>query len=245
MANKRSLRASRLEAESSRLLFTTLAEQVKLPFVTVKHAAELLRAHPNKDELERLLQTIALTSSSALKLIDNYLLSVSLLDGPQLIFEPVSLSSVMYDVAHSLDSYAKAHDCELELRLAGKFGPVMARREVVQAALESLGYSFIDAASRPEASTKVTLAARRTIGGMSTGVYSDMSKLNSGLLKQAKTLKGVARQPLSEFSAGSGAGVFVADALFDYLKSPVRVARFQGLFGLAATLLPSNQLSLV
>jgi len=231
--------------QSSGLLFTTLAEQVKLPFVTVKHAAELLRAHPNTEELERLLQTIALTSSSALRLIDSYLLSVSLQAEPRLPLEPVSLSSVMYDAAHSLDAYAKAHDCEIDLRLAGKFGPVMARREVVQSALESLGYSFIDAASRPDVHTKVTLAVRRTAGGTSTGVYSEISKLNSGLLKQAKVLKGIARQPLGDFSAGSGAGVFVADALFDFLDSSVRVAKFQGLFGLAANLTPSNQLSFV
>jgi hypothetical protein len=233
------------KVQSSELLFTTLAEQVKLPFVTVKHAAELLRAHPNKDELERLLQTIALTSSSALKLIDGYLLSVKLQAEPGLPLEPVSLSSVLYDTAHTLDAYAKAHDCELELHLPGRFGPVMARREVVQTALESLGYSFIDAASRPDANVRVTLAIRRTMHGVSTGVYSETNKLNSGLLKQAKILKGLARQPLGDFSADSGAGVFVADALFGFLDSPVRVAHFKTLSGLAATLRPSNQLQLI
>jgi hypothetical protein len=232
-------------AQAPGLLFTTLAEQVKLPFITVKHAAELLRAHPNKDELERLLQTIALTSSSALKLIDSYLLSVQLQTESRLNLEPVSLSSVMYDTANSLEAYAKAHDCEIELRLMGKFGPVMARRDVVQSALESLGYSFIDAASKPDAPTKITLAVRRTKSGMSTGIYSDVSKLNSGLLKQARVLKGVARQPLGDFSAGSGAGVFVADALFDFFDTTVRVARFENLFGLAAHLQPSLQLNLV
>lgn len=230
---------------SQGLLFTTLAEQVKLPFVTVKHAAELLRAHPNPEELESLLQTIALTSSSALKLIDGYLLSVKLQNDPSLPLEPVSLSSVMYDTAHSLDTYAKAHDCKVELHLGGKFGPVMARREVVQSAIEALGYSFIDAISRPEEPAKVILAVRRTSAGISTGVYSKFDKLNSGLLKQAKILKGVARQPLGDFSAGSGAGVFVADALFEFLDSPVRVAKFQDLFGLAANLKPSYQLNLV
>ncbi len=232
-------------AQSNGLLFTTLAEQVKLPFVTVKHAAELLKAQPNKEELERLLQTIALTSSSALKLIDSYLLSVRLQAEPLMALEPVSLSSVMYDAAHSLEAYAKAHDCDVELRLNGKFGPVMARREVVLSALESLGYSFIDAASRPEFKTKITLGARRTIKGMTTGVYSEVSTLNSNLLKQAKVLKGVARQPLGDFSAGSGAGVFVADALMELLNSSVRATRFQGLYGLAATLQSSKQLSLI
>ena len=232
-------------ASSNGLLFTTLAEQVKLPFVTVKHAAELLRAHPNKDELERLLQTIALTSSSALKLIDGYLLSVQLQVEPRMALEPVSLSSVLYDTAHTLDDYAKAHECEIELRLNGRFGPVMARREVVMSALESLGYSFIDAASHPGSKTKIMFGVRRTASGMTTGVYSEVSTLNSSLLKQARVLKGIARQPLGDFSAGSGAGVFIADALMELLDSPIRISRFQGLFGLAATLQSSKQLSLV
>jgi hypothetical protein len=235
----------RVRTQSPELLFTTLAEQLKLPFVTVKHAAELLRAHPSPEELERLLETIALTSSSALTLIDGYLLSVRLQAEPKLPLEPVSLSSVLYDTAQSLDTYAKAHDCKLELHVTGKFGPVMARREVLQAALQSLGFSFIEAARQPDGETIVTLAAKRVKGGMSTGIYSGINKLNSNLLKQAKILQGVARQPLGDFSAGSGAGVFVADALMNYLESPVRISRFQTLYGLAVTLTPSKQLNLV
>lgn len=233
------------KVQSSELLFTSLAEQVKLPFVTVKHAAELLRAHPGPEELERLLHTIALTSNSALSLIDGYLLSVKLQAESQLQLEPVSLSSVLYDALHNLDAYAKAHDCTLGLRLMGKFGPVMARRDVLQAAIESLGFNFIEATSRPDAATTIVLAARKTAQGMSTGVYSNVPKLNHNLLKQAKILKGLARQPLGDFSAGSGAGVFVADALLSQLDGPLKVATFQGLQGLAATFTPSRQLSFV
>ncbi|CAN5385521.1 hypothetical protein BH10PAT3_BH10PAT3_5130 [soil metagenome] len=232
-------------AHQSRLLFTSLAEQVKLPFVQIAHAAELSRLHPGKDELEQLFKTISLTSEAAMKLIDGYLLSVQLQQKPGLPLEPVSLGSVLYDTAHQLDAYAKAHDCTLELHVQGKYGPVMARPEVVRTAIESLGYSFIEAAGRKGASTRIMLAARKTAGGMSAGVFSDTDRLSSSLFKQAKVLKGLARQPLGEFSAGSGAGVFVADALFAWLDSQMRVARFQALQGLAATLIPSRQLSLV
>ena len=233
------------DPDNSGLLFTTLAEQVKLPFVQIAHAAELSRMHPGKAELDQLFRTISLTSEAAMKLIDGYLLSVQLQQEPVLPLEPVSLGSVLYDTAHSLDAYAKAHDCKLELVVKGKYGPVMARHEVVKMAIESLGYSFIEAASRQGAKTTVMLAVRRTAHGMSAGVFSDTDKLSSSLFKQAKILKGLARQPLGDFSAGSGAGVFVADALFAWLDSPMRVARYQTLQGLAATLIPSRQLSLI
>lgn len=229
----------------SHLLFTTLAEQVKMPFVTIAHAAELSRKNPANDTLENLFSTISLTSESALKLIDAYLLSIQLEQQPALVLEPVSLSSVLYDTAHQLDAFAKAHDCTLELQLQGKYGPVMARQEVVKKAVEALGYSFIEAASQQGSKTCVTLMARRTARGMSMGVYTETNTLSKALFKQAKQLKGIARQPLGGFSAGSGAGIFVADALFAWLDTPMHVAKHRSLSGLAATLIPSRQLSLV
>lgn len=231
--------------QASSLLFTTLAEQVKLPFVAIAHAAELSKLNPGHDELERLFKTISITSEAALKLIDGYLLSVQLQQEPALALEPVSLGSVLYDTAQRLDKYAKAHDCTVELHVEGRYGPVMARQEVVETALESLGYSFIEAAGNQGAKTKIMLMVRRTPRGMSTGVFSDTDRLSSTLFKQAKVLKGLARQPLGDFSAGSGAGVFVADALFTWLDSPMKVARFKSMQGLASTLIPSRQLSLV
>lgn len=230
---------------ASGLLFAALAEQVKQPFMTVAHAVELSQTNPDKLELARLLETIRLTSESAMKLIDGYLLSVQLQQGPGLPLEPVSLGSIVYDTAQRLTQYARAHDCELEVDIRGKYGPVMARHDVVKTALESLGYSFIEAASRSGNTTKILLSVRKTSRGMSAGVYSDTDKLSAGLFKQAKILKGIARQPLGEFSAGGGAGVFVADALFDWLESPMRVVRYRQMQGLAANLTASRQLNLV
>jgi hypothetical protein len=237
--------AKKQPLEANGLLFASLAEQVKLPFVQIAHAAELLQLRPSPAELERLLSTISLTSDAALKLIDGYLLSVQLQQTPGLPLEPVSLSSVLYDTAEGLSDYARAHDCELELQLQGKYGPVMARHDVLKSALLSLGYAFIEAVSRPDARTTLSLVARRTARGMSAGIFSSQEGLSKGLFKQGKQLQGIARQPLSDFSAGSGAGIFVADSLLSHLDSPLRVARFRAQTGLAATLIPSFQLSLV
>ena len=232
-------------ARASDLLFATLAEQVKTPFVQIAHAAELSRLNPGKKELDVLFDTISLTSQAAMKLIDGYLMSVQLQRGAYLPLEPVSLSSVLHDSMGSLKSYAAAHNCTIELAVSGKYGPVMARPEVVKTAIESLGYSFIEAAGAMGKKTRLLLMVRRSPHGITAGVFSDAGRLSSTLFKQAKILKGIARQPLGEFSAGSGAGVFVADALFDWLQSPMRVSTYKKLHGLSATMSLSKQLSLV
>ncbi len=227
------------------LLFRNLAEQVKLPFIQIAHAAELSRMHPSEEKQYQLSQTISLTSAAALKMIDGYLLSVALQAEGRLNLEPVSISSVLYDTAQTLDAYARAHDCEIQLEVGGKYQPVMAQREAVESALTNLGYSFIEAASTAGKRSRITLAVRRTSRGISTGVFSENNTLSTGLFKQAKALKGMVKQPFSEFSPGSGAGVFVADALFMRLESAMHVARLHSQRGLAATLTPSLQLSLV
>jgi hypothetical protein len=231
--------------DSADLLFRSLAEQVKLPFIQIVHSAELSKISPDQAQIMQQLESISLTSAAALRLIDGYLLSVQLQREPQLPLEPVSLGSVLYDTAQSLDSFARAHNCEIELHIGGKYGPVMARREVVQAALMNLGYSFIEAATPTNGRTRITIAVRKNAHGINTGVFSSNEGLSSSLFKQAKSLKGLVKQPMSNFSTGSGAGVFIADSLFDYLQSPLKTGRFQTLAGLSATLRPSLQLSLV
>lgn len=228
-------------------LFISLAEQVKLPFVQISHAAELLESTKDPARIEETRQTISLASQAALRLIDGYLLSVELQRENQLALEPVSLSSVLYDTAEALHEYAQAHNCRLELELGGKYGPVMAHRRAIQAALASLGYSFIEAASNEEneEAPVVKLAVRRTGAGISTGVFSSSSSLSNNLFEQAKKLRGRVHQPMANFDSGNSTGVFVADALFTSLNTSMRVARMNGLQGLAATLLPSRQLNLV
>lgn len=227
---------------ASEVLFSSLAQQVKLPFVQIAHAAELLQTGRGNTEL---IDTISLTSQAALNLIDGYLLSVRLQQEHSLLLEPVALSSVMYDTAHTLDVYAKAHDCDVELNFNGKYGPVMGRREIIEAALTALGYSFIEASSAGTGRNRISLVLRRTAHGLNAGIYSANGALSSALFKHAKALQGLVRQPLGDFSAGAGAGVFVADSLFSSLDSPMKVARFRAEKGLGATLMPSRQLSIV
>lgn len=223
-------------------LFACLAEQVKLPFLQVAQAAELLGSSPGNDKKNQ--QTIQEVSAAAIQLIDGFLLQVRLQQEARLNLEPVSVSSVMYDTAELLSRYAKLNNCELRLDISGKYGPVMAHASGLKAALANIGYSLIDAA---EAGKKqiVTLGVRKNSSGISAGVYTDGVDLTPGILKQARSMKGFVHQPLASFASSNAAGIFVADGLMTSLGAPLKVSRLHGTTGLAATFLPSRQLSLV
>lgn len=227
-------------------LYINLAEQLKLPFVTILHAAQSMEGVADAAQIERTISDIALSAEAALRLIDGYVLSAELQRLSELEMEPVSISSLLYDTAESLSGYAKAHGCALKLEVGGKFTPVMANKRAVAAALTSLGYSFIEAAMQTDDSKPVVkLAVRKNQNGISAGVFSNNQGLSSMLLNQARHLNGRARQPLAAFDSGTSAGVFIADALFNGLDTRLKVARSGSLQGLAATLLPSRQLNLV
>jgi len=223
-------------------LLQALAEQIKMPLMHIARRAELYR---DQDETRQTLLQIEHTANLALRLIDNYLLSTRL-SQMTLALEPVSLSAILHDTAEALRPIARQYNCELELSVAGKYGPVMAHRNGLQAALLSLGHVFIEAGRQPGVKkSRVTLAAHRTSGGIAAGVFSETAELTSATYQRARELYGRASQPLGELTAGSGAGVFVADSLLAAMAAPLRVASHQKISGLAATFIPSRQLSFV
>lgn len=224
-----------------------LAEQVKLPFLQIAHAAELIENEASPELVEKNRKNILLSSQAALRLIDGYLLSVELQRDARFELEPVSLSSVLYDTAQSMHEYAIANGCKLQLQVGGKYGPVMANRRAVQAALMGLSYSFIEATlqANPDERQVIKLSVNRSGKGISTGVFMGNLQLSSSLLDRAKAMRGKVHQPIPGFDSGTGTGIFIADALFVRMHTNLRVARSGGLSGMAATLLPSRQLSLV
>lgn len=222
-------------------LFSCLAEQVKIPFLQVSYLSGLGDV-PVADS-----QKIHEISQAALKLIDGFLLSIRLQQDSTLPLEPVSASSLLYDTAEVLQPFAKLHDCELQLEVAGKYVPIMARSDVLKSALANIGYSFIGGFAQEDAKQNRTirLAVRRNAHGVGVGVFADAPLLSSALFRQAKRMQGVSHQPLAQLSGEAMAGVFVAGKLFEELGNPLKVSRFGRMTGLAATFLPSRQLSLV
>lgn len=194
------------------------------------------------------LQGIQTAAGMTLQLLDGYLLSLRLSLEPEarLAVEPVSVAAVLYDTAHELQAIAQQYGVELRVHIQGKYEPVMAHKFALQSALLSLGYALIEAL--PAVSIQrhnLQLATHRTKYGIVAGLYGELDALTPRLFDRARRLHGRARQPLVGTLQGSGAGVFIADAILHAMSSRLRVGRYQKLPGFAVTLPSSEQLQLV
>lgn len=228
----------------SQQLLLSVAEELKTPLLQIARQAELASTKRSSKDLAQ-IQT---TADMALRLVDNYVLGARLALEKQYVLEmePVSIASVLYDTGQQLSAVAKLYGVELELDVAGKYGPVMAHRSGLQAALVSLGHALIEALPAiGDKHPRLQLAAHRCRYGIVTGMYSEVEQLTTEALRQGRRLSGHARQPLATLSHTSGAGVFVADAILQAMDTELNVSRYHKLYGLGAVLKPNPQLQLV
>ncbi|HSX31782.1 MAG TPA: hypothetical protein VLF43_00840 [Candidatus Saccharimonadales bacterium] len=227
-------------------LLLSVAEQLKVPLTIIARQAELgvLTDSPGQAGSE----TIRMQAVAALTLVDSYLLGLELLRSQtELELEPVSVPSLLVDTAHDLDRFARHYNVHIELTTAGKYGPVMSHARGLKAALLSLGFVLVEAqaAGDQRKPRRLQLATHRTPHGIVTGMYGDYEALSTKHWRTALAMAGKARQPLVSMNSGSGAGLFVADAILRSMQSSLRVGKYQHLPGLAATLQPSKQLQFV
>jgi hypothetical protein len=222
----------------SQQLLLSVAEELKLPLLQIARQAEQGDAD---------IATIRTTADGALKLLDNYALGVRLaMNAESLDTEAVSISSVLYDTGQQLDALAKSYGVELELNVAGRFGPVTAHRAGLQAALVSLGTALIEALPAQEtAQLKLQLATHRCRYGIVAGLYAEAPALTNQALKRGRALQSTSRQPLLNITHTSGAGIFVADAILQAMNLRLRASRHRRLYGLGAVLQPNYQMQLV
>lgn len=228
----------------SEQLLLSVAEQLKLPLLQIARQAELARS----EGVQADLKAIETTADMAIRLLDNYLFGarLALEERYMLQMEPVSISSVLYDTGQQLDAMAKLYGVDLQLNIGGKFGPVMANRHGLQAAMVSLGSSLIEALSNLEAkSLHLQLAAHRCRYGIVAGMYSNVEQLTTEALRQGRKLNGHARQPLATLTHSNGAGVFVADAILQAMDAQLKVSRHHRLYGLGAVLQANPQTQLI
>jgi hypothetical protein len=224
-------------------LLLSVAEQLKMPLTNIARLAELAKMDTTSP-LD--LNSLSVHAQVALTLVDSYLLGLQLAqEQGSLALEPVSVSSILNDTAHQLQAYAKQHNVMLEVRIAGRYGPVMAHFKGLQAALLSLGYTLVESQAAQPGRRELVLAAHRTPHGIVAGLYGEHEALSAPQWRRALELCGRARQPFTALSASSAAGLFVADTIFQAMASRLRVGRHNNQTGLAATLLPSQQLQLV
>jgi len=226
-------------------LLLSVAEQLKIPLTVIARQAEL--GHMTGDGTLVDASTIRVQADAALQLVDSYLLGIRLLrEQTELPLEPVSVSSLLVDVAHSLERFAEQYRVQLEVSIAGKYQPVMAHQQGLKAALVSLGFALVEAqAAQGTGAKRVTLAIHRTPHGLVTGIYGQYEELAAKQWRRALQLQTSASQPFHGLLAGSAAGLFVADAILRSMHSHLRPGRFAGQQGLATTLQPSQQLRFV
>jgi hypothetical protein len=157
--------------------------------------------------------------------------------------EPVSVSSTLTDIAHELSRFAKQYNATLEMYIGGKYQPVMANYQGLRAALLALGYALLE--GYPAEHNRLRLAVHRTPHGIVTGLYGHYPELNAAAWRRAHQLRGRALQPFGAFCSGSGAGLFVADAILRAMATRLRVGKHDNRRGFATTLQPSQQLHFV
>lgn len=227
-------------------ILRVVAEQLKVPLTIIARQAELGQA---TDGLAgRDLDAMHIQATTALNLVDCYLLGLAVAQGQtNLTLEPVSLSSVITGVAQDLFYFARSNKVDIELNIAGRYGPVMANRKGLRAALATLGYEMVEAVAAEQGvrRRRLTLAVHRTPHGLVAGMYTQNADLVAGHWSRAFDLRKQASQPLTSLSAGSGAGVFVADTILHSIATNLRVGRHRKQIGLAATFQPSKQLAFV
>lgn len=237
-------RADQSVSALSDQLLLTVAEQLKLPLLQIARHAELAQSKQNLEYLT----TIQTTADMAIRLLDSYLFGarLALEEDYRLELEPVSVSSVLYDTERQLAAMARLYGVDLQLDVAGQFGPVQANRQGLQAALTSLGYALIEALPSLNAKKlSLKLAVHNSRYGVVAGIYSDVEQVTAEALRQGRRLHGHIRQPLATLSPSSGAGVFVADAIFQAMDTELQPTRHHNLHGLGAVLRPTPQLQLV
>lgn len=221
-------------------LLRALADELKLPLVQIARAAELAELGSPKKQL----RTIETAANNALRLIDGYLLVTTLGAQQQLAVGPVSVTATLYDVAQDLYQLSKLYDADINIKVQGGVGQVMAHAGALRAALASLAYTFLTGGLKGRQQA-ITLLAQHTKQGITAGVLSNYAHLSTEDLQQARDLYGKARQPAGGITQNSGVGLYVADNLFTAMDSPLRVIKLGRKSGIAASLLPSQQLALL
>jgi hypothetical protein len=237
------------DLDFSQQLLLGVAEELKMPLMQIAHLAEMTAKSADDITSFRAIQS---TADTGLQLIDNYILGIRLKTEPQLFeLESVSVSSVLYDTGEKLRVLAKSYGVHLELSIGGRFAPVTANKEALQAALVSLGAALIEAIPALDGSMDrqlcLQLATHKSRYGIVAGLYSDVSQLSSSLLSSGRKLSRTSssRQPLINLTHTSGAGVFVAETILNAMDLKLTASRHRNLYGIATILKTNNQLQLV
>lgn len=231
---------------SQSVLLRSVAEQLKTPLMVIARQAEL-QQYTQRQSTEAQIADIGAQARTALRLVDSYLLGLDMITQEMEVqLEPVSLSALAYDVAHELSPIARQYNADIALDVAGKYGQAMGHMAGLKAALHGIGAVMTEMASMEYKRHTVKLAVHKRNSGLVVGVYSDsVENMQEALLVARRARTHHMQQSVAQLTANSGAGILVADMLFTAMRASLRSGRYKKQQGLAATLLPSQQLQFV
>lgn len=236
------------ELQRQRALLAALSDDLSLPLLQIKTALEVLNSQKLAKKSQDYTKSIGLTTDAGLQLIEAYRLALLAGDNSSLKMEPVSVGAVLQDVAHQLTPYAKQYTTDLIVDVRGKLTPVLAHRQSLIAAMECLSTSMIraQAAQVNQKRYKLVLGAHRSAENViSAGVFSATQGISDKTLRRARSLVGLARQPMPGLPPGSASGILIADMLCSIMWQPLRAAAHRNLQGLATSVPISKQLQFV
>ncbi|HUC78913.1 MAG TPA: hypothetical protein VMQ58_01595 [Candidatus Saccharimonadales bacterium] len=212
-------------------LLINIVEHLKLPLTNISL----------KSEIANLIDIKSLADNS-IRLIDGFILGLNLAQN-ELNLEPVSVSEVLSDAAHNLTKTARIYNCNLSLRIEGKFAPVMSSKTEMESALTLIGQTVIE--SNLDKNKEVIINAYKSGNKIIAGVFTSDLKITNDSLRKAIISAGLVRQGLPDFSHSPVAGIYAADLLLTRLTSKLQVFHHNNLAGLAGNFIPSQQLSLI
>ena len=219
-----------------------LVRELKNPLLFIARQAEFsASAQPNTG-----LKAIEQSAQEALQLIDSYLLSARSEYGQkQFSLEPVSLGSILYDVAHKIDPMAKKRNYRVEVET--KYArPVMADKSAALTSLACLAQILLMPHSSRNAKTIHLSAYKRSSSQIVAGVLSKNAKGFEGKeLEKAFRLQGNSSMALNSGSAVSGVQLALAENLAASMGGHILPIKHSRMKGLGLELVKSEQLVLV
>src|SRR5581483_263057 len=182
-------------------LLAALSDDLALPFLQIKSCLE---ANAPREQ-------IFMSIDSGLQLIEAYKLTLRINKSiDEVAYEPVAIGAVLQEIAHELSPYAKKYATDIEVNVSGKLTPVLTHQPSLQTAIQILSASLIRAqvAQVQKKRYKIILGAHRTSeASISTGVFSSIDGLSDKTLRNARSLTGKARQPITALPTGAASGV--------------------------------------
>lgn len=209
-----------------------IAAQFRTPLMQIAQLAQ----HKPADALEQ----IQAVTNYAIKMAEVYSWHST---QQQLKLEPLTASSLLYDIAQELDPIAKLYECSVQVRLHEANRPVLGHRQTLKDMLVLLMTGVMQSLP-PEQDRQLVLGAHRSAFGTVLGVFSESLELNQQTLTTLRRLRSKSYHPAPTMLAGHHA-VSLADQLSRSLQAPLKAFRHEHLPGVGSLLHTSQQLRLV